>query len=149
MFIFVTNFKLQQGKIETVNFLRLNINDNYSYGMGLVDISNQLRNYYCFDHWMWKRKWWWLIFFWGLGVSLVNTYVLYKKLMEENGRRPLSQYEFCRSILLAWLDSDTYWPIDMRNSTKNVRKLPHPAAFYQLLAVAIALRKPKQLGLHL
>ena len=35
------------------------INDDYNMRMGHVDISDQLRNYYHFDHWMRKTKWWW------------------------------------------------------------------------------------------
>ena len=43
---------------ELIEFLRLNINDDYNEDMGHVDISDQLRNYYRFDHWMRKTKWW-------------------------------------------------------------------------------------------
>ena len=34
------------GRLETMEFLRLNINDNYNHDMGSVDIADQLRNYY-------------------------------------------------------------------------------------------------------
>ena len=62
-------------QVEVVRFLCLNINDDYNYDMGNVDIADQLRNYYRFDHWMRKRKWWWSLFFWAFGVLLVNAYV--------------------------------------------------------------------------
>ena len=45
--------------------------------MNHIDISDQLRNTYHFDHWIYKRKWWWLIWLWGLQVILVNMYLLY------------------------------------------------------------------------
>jgi hypothetical protein len=41
---------------EKLELLRLNINDDYNGDMGHVDISDQLRNYYRFDHWMRKTK---------------------------------------------------------------------------------------------
>ena len=59
------------------HFLRLNINDEYNKEMGDVDISDQLRNSYRFDHWLRKTKWWWSMFFWGMGVELVNSYKMY------------------------------------------------------------------------
>ena len=37
-------------KFETIRFLRLNINDDYTAGMGHVDVSDQLRNYYRMYH---------------------------------------------------------------------------------------------------
>ena len=51
-------------QVEMLKFLQLSINNKYNYGMGGVDIADQLHNYYCFDHWMQKRKWWWSVFFW-------------------------------------------------------------------------------------
>jgi hypothetical protein len=45
--------------------------------MGNVDVSNQLRNTYRFDHWLCKHKLWWSILFWWIGVMLVNAYVYY------------------------------------------------------------------------
>jgi hypothetical protein len=80
--------------------------------MGHVDISDQLRNYYRFDHWMRKTKWWWSIMFWGLGIQLVNSYILYVKYMLSQGfkaKNLLSQYEFRREIAMAWIDPATYW----------------------------------------
>ena len=36
---------------------------------------------------MGKRKWWWLVFFWGIGVLLVNCYVSYKTYMEQKKQK--------------------------------------------------------------
>ena len=69
-------------QVGTMMFLWLSINNDYNYRMGGVDIVDQLRNYYHFDHWMHKRKWWWSVFFWAIGVLLVNCYVPYKNFME-------------------------------------------------------------------
>ena len=73
-----------------MKFLRLNINDDYNHDMGHVDMSDQLRNYYRFDHWMRKRKWWWSLFFWAKGVLLVNAYVCYREFMKAENLKPMS-----------------------------------------------------------
>jgi len=75
-------------------FLRLNINDDYNNGMGDVDIADQLRFCYRFDHWMRKYKWWHSLFWWGFGVQMVNAYVVYKTYHKQIGCKPLSHYEF-------------------------------------------------------
>ena len=61
-----------------LQFLRPVVTDDYNYGMNNVDQADQLRGTYRFDRWMRKRKWWWLIWMWGLQVLLVNAYVLYR-----------------------------------------------------------------------
>ena len=60
-------------KLVPMDFLIFNINDNYNNGMGGVDIADQLRVFYRFDHWMRQSKWWHSIFWWGFGVLLVNA----------------------------------------------------------------------------
>jgi hypothetical protein len=59
-------FSSNTRKYEKLKFLRLNINDNYNIEMGHVDVSDQLWNYYRFDHCMRKQKRWWSLAFWGL-----------------------------------------------------------------------------------
>ena len=107
-------------QVEMMKFLCLNINNSYNHGMGGVDIADQLRNYYRFDHWSRQRKWWWSIFFWALGVLLVNTYVSYKEYMHYIGKQLMSHYEFRKSIALAWLDPTTYWPNQMKKRNKSM-----------------------------
>ena len=48
--------------------------------MNDVDATNQLQSSYRMDHWMRKHKWWWSIMFWAVGVTLTNSYLIYKKL---------------------------------------------------------------------
>jgi hypothetical protein len=65
-------FNVDTRRLETMRFLRLEqivFNNN---SMGDVDVSDQLRNQYRFDHWLRMHKWWWSILFWWLGVMLVN-----------------------------------------------------------------------------
>ena len=88
-------------QVETMMLLWLSINNEYNYGMGGVDIADQLQNYYHFNHWICKRKWWLSVFFWAIGVLLVNCYVSYKKFMESKKMKPISHYEFCKAIALA------------------------------------------------
>ena len=101
-------------QVEKLKFLCLNINNDYNHDMGGVDIADQLRKYYQFDHWMRKHKWWWLVFFWVLGVLLVNTYVAYRTYMVSIGKQPMSHYNFCKAIALALIDPATYWPDRMK-----------------------------------
>ena len=70
------------------------VNDDYNNDMGGCNIADQLCNYYHFDHWMRKHKWWWSFFFWAIGVLLVNTYVAYKTFMHQKGKVPMSHYQF-------------------------------------------------------
>ena len=64
---------------ETVlmNFLRLNLIDDYNDNMNNTDISDQLRNQYCMDYWICNKKWWWAIFMWAIGVAATNAWIIY------------------------------------------------------------------------
>ena len=50
------------GRMTTMKLLRLNVNDDYNYGMGGADIADQIRGSYRFDHWVRNYKWWHAIF---------------------------------------------------------------------------------------
>ena len=108
-------FCIETEQVENMKFLCLNINDNYNHDMGGCDIADKLRNYYCFDHWMRKRKWWWSFFFWQLGFSLFNTYISYKTYMISKGMQPMTHYKFRKAIALAWLDPSKHWHNRMKN----------------------------------
>ncbi|KAK3254785.1 hypothetical protein CYMTET_36015 [Cymbomonas tetramitiformis] len=70
-------------KKKEISFTRLNVIDDYNHNMNGVDIADQLREIYRFDGpWMRQRKWWWALFLWGIGVAVVNAYILYKKQCE-------------------------------------------------------------------
>ena len=72
-------FDKTQQKMVATPFYRVNAIDDYNQFMGNLDISDQLRGSYRFDHWMQKRKWWWSTFFWEFQVLLTNSYILYNK----------------------------------------------------------------------
>ena len=85
------------GLKEPMKFLRLRYIQRYNQEMGDMDIADHYQNVYRFDHWMRKRKWWWAIFFWAVGVILVNAYILYVRLCEEEGiakRDIMSHHDF-------------------------------------------------------
>ncbi len=63
--------------------------------MNSVDIADQLRNVYRPDGlWMRQRKWWWAIFLWAIGQSLVNGYLVYKRVCELARVKPKSHLQF-------------------------------------------------------
>ena len=112
-------FSVETGQVENMEFLHLNINDNYKYNMGGCDIVDQLRNYYRFDHWMRKRKCWWSFFFWATGALHVNTYISYKTYMISTEMQTVTHYEFRKAIALAWLDPSKHWHNKMKNRNKS------------------------------
>ena len=86
-------FNVDTGKTEIMRFLRLNQNDFYNFSMGSVDVSDQLRTSYPFDHsWLRNRKWWWSLLFWWFGVMLVNVYIYYVTLNVMAGRGEISSF---------------------------------------------------------
>ena len=72
--------------------------------MNNIDIADQVRGSYRFDHWMRKRKWWWSMFFCCYQVPLTNSFIVYKKYMLMHKQNPISHYEFNKAIALAWVD---------------------------------------------
>mgnify|MGYP000036765968 CR=1 FL=1 len=98
-----------------VNFLRINVIDDYNHKINAVDVSDQLRNTYRMTHWLRQRKWWWSIFIWGLGMLLTNSYKRYTTLMDqENVPRSArhTHYDYLLSIATAWIDRNEE---DIRN----------------------------------
>ena len=52
-----------KGKKVSAPFYRLNLIDQYNYGMGNVDQADQLRLQYRSSYWLRNRNWWWSMFF--------------------------------------------------------------------------------------
>ena len=94
-------------RMEKLEFLRLNVNNDYNKDMNAVDIADQLRGNYRFDHWFRNYKWWWSIFLWGFGVLMVNAYKSYTSLMDQPNvpkSERLTHYEFRLHVARAWID---------------------------------------------
>ena len=79
--------------------------------MGDVDVADQLRNNYWFDHWLRKRKWWWSIMFWAIGVILVNSYIVNRRVNLEAGvskSNLLLQHNFRKQVVMACISPNIY-----------------------------------------
>ena len=86
-----------------VEILRLSLADLYNHFMNSVDIGDQLRNVYRPDGlWMRLRKWWWSIFLWCMGQSVVNGYLVYKRVCEKAGKQPMTHLDFHVAVATAW-----------------------------------------------
>ena len=53
----MTSLQQKQENMDKMEFLQLNIIDDYTMGIGHVDISDQLQGSYWFDHWLQHFKW--------------------------------------------------------------------------------------------
>ena len=105
-------YNVDTGAKECLQFLRMSNINEYNHQMGDVDIADQLRNNYRFDHWLRKRKWWWSIMMWALGVMLVNAYIVYMKVNLAEGKNKselLSQHDFRLQVAMAWISPEVYW----------------------------------------
>lgn len=104
-----------------IKFLRLNVIDFYNYNMGSVDLADQLRNTYRYDtQWHRNRKWWWAVWWWGFQLLLTNSYKLYCIFhrVHQVESTALSHYDFIKSIVLAWIDKEAYWPAPKKRKRK-------------------------------
>ena len=76
-----------QNSMVWMKYLRLGMIDEYNNFMNSVDLADQLRNCYRFNHWLRNRKWWWAIFLWAVGVGATNAYKSYEILYEEERKK--------------------------------------------------------------
>ena len=93
------------------SFLRIFYINDYNHQMGDADVADQLRNNCRFDHWPRKRKWWWSIMFWDIGVILVNDYIVYRRVSLEARVSKidlLSQHKFRKQVAMAWIRPNLY-----------------------------------------
>ena len=44
-------------------------------------------------------KWWRKLFFWGLKISLINSYILYKTTKEQRKERPISHLQYVKTLV--------------------------------------------------
>ena len=106
-----------KNKLVNVPFFRLNIFDDYNYNMNNVDISDQLRNVYRWDHWMRKRKWWWSLMFWAMQVLMTNAFITYSKYLKQLKIDPMSHYDFLEKVAIVWIKEGTKF---FRNKKMNI-----------------------------
>ncbi|KAI4478432.1 hypothetical protein M0802_014543 [Mischocyttarus mexicanus] len=65
-----------------------NVIINYIKHMGGVDRADQLAATYCFLRK--SLKWWRKLFFWGLEICSIKSYLMYKMTKQQRGEQPLS-----------------------------------------------------------
>ena len=74
-----------------------------------MDIADQLRASYRCDIGVRNRKWWWSIWFWDLGVMLVNSNIMYLKVYLSHGRQKkdlLTHHDFRQAIAIYWINEE-------------------------------------------
>jgi len=93
------------------SFLRWNLSDDYNYEMNDNDVADQLRLNYRIMRFQRNVKWWWALFLWGYEVSLVNSYVMYKRYCELKGV-PVKwkHHDWNEAVGYAHVDPDEFWP---------------------------------------
>ena len=105
-----------------MKFLQLNVNDDCNYGMSGADNSDQIRGYYCFDHWLRNYKWWHSMFWWGVQVLMVNYYQWYCESHKGIQETLMNQCECQKMKSLFWLDKQ-YFDNKPPRSTQDNRSI--------------------------
>ena len=79
---------------KAITFNRLNVIDDYNFGMNSVDLADKARMLYRPDTYLRFKKWWWSIFVWLIGLVALNAYVLYAAKTRSLGLTPCTHKEF-------------------------------------------------------
>jgi hypothetical protein len=83
-----------QRKRVMITYKRLNIVDDYNFGMNSVDLADKARMLYRPDTYLRFKKWWWSIFMWVIGTAATNAYVLYAAQCRKAGKEPCEHKVF-------------------------------------------------------
>lgn len=77
-----------------IDIRKPNVVVSYTNSMGGVDRADQYASTYCFLRK--SLKWWKKMFFWGMEVSVINSYILYK--IEKTKRKTIDTFEICETV---------------------------------------------------
>lgn len=88
--------RMLRGGVE-VTVKKPNVVINYIKYMGGVDRADQLCGTYCFLRK--SLKWWRKLFFWGLEICSVNSYLLYKMTKQQRGEQPLCHLRYMKTLV--------------------------------------------------
>ncbi|MFM8621986.1 MAG: hypothetical protein ACKOB3_01190, partial [Holophagaceae bacterium] len=104
------------------SFLWWNLSDDYNFEMNDNNVADQLRLVYRIMRFQRNIKWWWALFLWGYEVSLVNSYISYKRYCELKGV-PVTwtHHDWNEAIGYAHVDPNEYWP-QRKSPPKSVPK---------------------------
>ncbi len=93
------------------SFLWWNLSGDYNYEMNDNDVADQLCLIYQIMPFQRNVKWWWALFLWGYKVSLVNSYVLYKRYCELKGVPVMwNHHDWNEAVGYAHVNPEEYWP---------------------------------------
>ena len=79
------------------NIVKPDVVINYNKYIGGVDKANQYTGTYCFMRK--SQKWWRKLFFWGLEVSVINSYLLYQEHQKKHDIKKLTHLQFVRRLV--------------------------------------------------
>ena len=91
-----------------------------------VDKLDQLMSYFSFLHK--SVKWWRKVFFWMVEVAVVNSYILYKQTMVQQGNRPLTHLGFRRELIKSLAEPLQLTVVPRQQSAPSLQRLqqvPH------------------------
>ncbi|XP_058792504.1 piggyBac transposable element-derived protein 4-like [Phymastichus coffea] len=105
--------RILRGGVE-VTVKKPNVIIDYTKHMGGVDRADQYASTYCFLRK--SLKWWRKLFFWGLEICLINSYILYKTTKEQRSERPLNHLQYLKT-LVKQLTGDFHQPRDRASTS--------------------------------
>lgn len=79
------------------NIVKPDVVINYNKYMGGVDKADQYTGTYCFMRK--SHKWWRKLFFWGLEVSVINSYLLYREHQKKHNIKKLTHLQYVRRLV--------------------------------------------------
>nr|XP_003707254.1 PREDICTED: piggyBac transposable element-derived protein 4-like [Megachile rotundata] len=82
---------------DKINILKPVIAVNYAKKMRPVDRADQYAASYCFLRK--SLKWWRKLFFWGMEMCVINSYIMYKTIQETNNEKPLNHLNFVKCLV--------------------------------------------------
>lgn len=88
--------RILRGGVE-VTVKKPNVIINYIKYMGGVDRADQYASTYCFLRK--SLKWWRKLFFGGLEICSINSYILYKSIKKQRNERPLSHLQYVKTLV--------------------------------------------------
>lgn len=86
---------LQGGK--EVNIRKPNVVVSYTNSMSSINRTNQYTSTYCFLRK--SLKWWRKMFFWGMEVCVINSYIIYKIVKKKQNEKPLTHLKYVKLLV--------------------------------------------------
>ncbi|XP_017792479.1 PREDICTED: piggyBac transposable element-derived protein 4-like, partial [Habropoda laboriosa] len=90
-----THKTLRGGHVVTVNKPEMVL--GYTANMGGVDRADQYASTYCFLRK--SLKWWRKLFFWGLEMCVINSYIMYRISKQTNNETPMTHHKFVKTLI--------------------------------------------------